>query len=138
LAVVLDTSATVALIHRDDPHHVAAAAFFAAVDDDLITTPLAVAEMDYFAFRLGGPAAAMLLWRDFQSGALGVRWWADAMDETLAIALAHPPIGLTDASLVALAGRLRTNRIATFDHRHFRALTTPAGRPFTVLPADAP
>ena len=41
------------------------------------------------------------------------------MGETVAIARRHPWIGLTDASLVALAGLLRTNRILTFDH-HFR------------------
>jgi predicted nucleic acid-binding protein len=108
------------------------------VDDDLVTSPLALAEMDYFIGRYGGRGAAEVLWTDFASGAYGVRWWADALEETLAIARANPPIGLTDASLVALAGRLRTNRIATFDHRHFRALNTPDGQPFTVLPADAP
>jgi predicted nucleic acid-binding protein len=48
----------------------------------------------------------------------------------------HPWLGLTDASLVALAGRLRTNRIVTFDD-HFRSLTTPGGEAFVVLPADA-
>ena len=45
-------------------------------------------------------------------------------------------IGLADASLVVLAGRFETNRILTLDERHFRALRTPAGEPFTVLPAD--
>ena len=58
------------------------------------------------------------------------------MGEVVAVARRHPWIGLTDASLVALAGRLRTNRIVTFDD-HFRSLTTPAGEPFVVLPADA-
>ena len=108
------------------------------MDDDLVTSPLALGEMDYFIGRYGGRRAAEVLWTDFASGAYGVRWWADALEETLAIARANPPIGLTDASLVALAGRLRTTRIATFDHGHFRAVTTRSGHPFTVLPADAP
>ena len=94
--------------------------------------------MDYFVGRYGGRGAAEILWENFESGAFMVRWWADALDETLVIARENPPIGLADASLVALAGRLRTNRIATIDHRHFRALTTPAGPAFSLQPADAP
>ncbi len=45
-------------------------------------------------------------------------------------------IGLTDASVVVLAGRYQTTRVLTLDERHFRALRTPSGQPFTVLPAD--
>ena len=59
------------------------------------------------------------MWRDFERGAYAVRWWADALNETIAIARRHPDTGLTDASLVALAGRVNTRRIATFDE-HFR------------------
>jgi hypothetical protein len=54
------------------------------------------------------------------------------------VSRARPDLGLTDASLVALAGRLNTTRIATLDHRHFRTLQTRDGQPFVLLPADAP
>jgi hypothetical protein len=73
--------------------------------------------------------------RDFERGAYAVRWWADALKETLGIARRHPAVGLTTASLVALAGRVNTRRIATFDEQ-FRTLTTPDGEAFVVLPAD--
>lgn len=43
-------------------------------------------------------------------------------------------IGITDASLVVLAERYRTNRILTLDHRHFSALRTSKGEPFELLP----
>lgn len=43
-------------------------------------------------------------------------------------------IGLTDASLVVLAHRYRTDRLLTLDHRHFRILRTAAGGSFTLLP----
>jgi uncharacterized protein len=138
LAVVLDTSLIVAVIRRDDRQHAAAARWLEELDDELLTSPLALAEMDNWAGKLGGPDVCRALWADFESGAYGVRWWADALGETIAIARRHPPIGLTDASLVALAARLRTTRIATFDLRHFRALSTPDGEPFILLPADAP
>jgi predicted nucleic acid-binding protein len=137
LAVVLDTSIVVAYMRRRDAEHERVRAWIDLLDDELVTSPLAVAEMDYFAQRLG-PEFRDALWADLESGAYLVRWWADALSETLSIARRHPEIGLTDASLVALAQRLRTDRVATLDHRHFRALTTPAGHPFTVLPADGP
>jgi predicted nucleic acid-binding protein len=46
-------------------------------------------------------------------------------------------IGLTDASLVVLADRYRTNRILTLNERPFRALEPLGGGSFELLPADA-
>jgi hypothetical protein len=76
------------------------------------------------------------LWQQFEEGVFAVRWWADALGQTIGIARRYPWIGLADASLVALAGVLRTDRIATFD-QHFRSITTPDGEPFVLLPDDA-
>lgn len=45
-------------------------------------------------------------------------------------------LGLADCSLIVLAERLRTTRIATFDERHFRAVTPLQGGAFTLLPGD--
>jgi predicted nucleic acid-binding protein len=133
LTVILDTGVVVALYDADDEHHAVARDWYPTCDDDLVTTPLALAEMDHLATRAG---AGTTLLDDLDAGAFTIRWWADAAAETVAVARRHPHVGLTDASLVALAARLRTTRIATFDLRHFRALTTPDGEPFTVLPAD--
>ena len=135
MTAVLDTNAVVAVLDDGDRNHRRAVDWLAVVDEDLVTTPLALAEMDHFAQKTGGHDAASLLWRDFETGAYTLRWWADALRETLAIARKHPWIGLTDSSLVALAGLLRTNRIVTFD-ADFRSLTTPGGEPFVLLPAD--
>ena len=50
----------------------------------------------------------------------------------------HEPAFEADASLVALAARLGTTSIATFDERHFRAMQPLTGEPaFTLLPVDA-
>jgi predicted nucleic acid-binding protein len=136
LTVVLDTNVVVALYDAGDPDHALVADWVMALDEDLVATPLAVAEMDYLVLERGGSDAQATLWRDLDDGAYGVRWWADALTETLTIARRYPFVGLTDASLVALAGRLRTQRIATVDH-HFRSMTTPAGEPFVLLPDDA-
>jgi uncharacterized protein len=136
LTVVLDTNVVVALYDTADPDHALVADWVATVDEDLVATPLAVAEMDYIVARRGGRPARDALWRDLEAGAYLVRWWADALNETLRIARRYPFAGLTDASLVALAGLLRTERIATVD-QHFRSMTTPEGNPFVMLPDDA-
>jgi uncharacterized protein len=136
MAIVLDTSIVVALMRARDTQHEPVRRFVETLDDDLVTSPLAVAEMDRIAAALG-PDFSRGLWEDLRSGAYAVRWWADAMLETIAIAREHPEIGLADASLAALAARLRTDRIATLDHDHFGSLTTPDGQAFVLLPADA-
>ena len=136
MTVVLDTGMVVASYDAGDRRHAAAQTWLLASDENLVTTPLAVAEMDHLVARDGGRPATERFWRDLDDGAWAVRWWADGLAETLRIARRHPFLGLTDASLVALAGLLRTNRIATFDP-HFRSVPTPGGEAFVVLPADA-
>lgn len=133
MTVVLDTSAVVALMSEADANHPSARAFFETSDEELVTSPLVLAEMDQILMRVGGRTAADALRKSFERGAYTVRWWADALDETLRLAKRSPGLTLADASLVALAGRARTARILTFDDR-FRSLTTPTGEPFDVLP----
>jgi uncharacterized protein len=135
LSIVLDTSFLVALLNERDDKHQIAAEWWVASDEDHVTTPLTLGEMDYLVTKLGGTNAAATLWDDFDTGAYGLRWWAEGLHDTIRIAKLHPFLGLADASLVALAGILRTNRIATFD-QHFRSVTTPDGEAFVVLPAD--
>ncbi len=131
---MLDTGVVVALYDVSDQHHADARAWYSSFDDDLVTTPLALAEMDHLSVTA---RARETLWSDLERGAFTVRWWADGTTDALSVARRHPGIDLTDASIVALAARLRTDRIATFDHRTFRTLLTLDGAPFVVLPADA-
>jgi len=44
------------------------------------------------------------------------------------------PLGGTDASVVAVAERLGVQEIATFDRRHFPAITPKDGGHFILLP----
>ena len=44
------------------------------------------------------------------------------------------PLGVTDASLVALAERHRVKLIATLDHRHFRVVRPAHLDAFTLVP----
>jgi predicted nucleic acid-binding protein len=135
LSIILDTNFVVALLSGDDEDFAAVASWYAETDEDLVTTPLALNEMDYLLTKHGGEEMARVLWDNFDDGAFGLRWWAEGLHETIRIARRHPFLGLTDASLVALAGIQRTNRIATFD-QHFRSVLTPDGEHFVLLPDD--
>ena len=137
MSIVIDTSLLVGAYDARAPEHEISATWLRDLDDELVTTPLAIAEMEWLVRSRGGADAQRAFWSNLDAGAITVRWWADAIDETLAIARRRPEIGLVDASLVALAHRLRSDRIATFDHSHFRTLKTRDGKPFTILPADA-
>jgi uncharacterized protein len=136
LTVVFDTSVALALYDAGEPDHRAVVDWLQALDEDLVTTPLTLAEMDHLLDARGGRAVREVFWRDLADNAYDVRWWADALNETVGIARRYPFAGLTDASLVALSRRVRTNRIATLD-QHFRSMTTPGGEAFVLLPADA-
>jgi uncharacterized protein len=136
---VLDTSVVYAQMDRNDAHHAAVSAWIEEQGDELVTTPLAVAEMDYLLTRVGGAVAASALRKDLQAGTYEVHWWPAALAESVAVAERHASLGLglVDASLVALAAELTTTRVATLDERHFRVLTPLTGEDaFTLLPSD--
>jgi predicted nucleic acid-binding protein len=45
-------------------------------------------------------------------------------------------LSMADCALVVLAARYDSDRILSFDERHFRSVSTLGGDPFVVLPAD--
>ncbi len=125
---------------QDDANHELVDAWLHTQEDELVTTPLVVAELDYLVATRGDRDAVHILYEHFQRCAYLVEWWPDALDETIAVAKQYEsmPLGLSDASLVALAAHLETTTIATLDERHFRALKPLwGGDSFTLLPADA-
>lgn len=120
MAITLDTSVVYAYMDRNDADHATVSAWIDEHDHELVTTPLAIAEMDYLLTRLGGLAAAAALRRDLTAGTYDVEWWPAATAECVDVADRYQSmrLGLVDASLVALAARLSTTRIATLDERH--------------------
>jgi uncharacterized protein len=129
-----------AFMDRNDANHRLVDAWMRMQEDELVTTPLVVAELDYLIARQGGAKATRILRENFEHGAYQVEWWPEAIHETIAVTKQYESIelGLSDASLVALAARLQTTDIATLDERHFRALRPlSGGDSFTLLPTDA-
>ncbi len=137
--IVVDTSAILAYMNSADTAHAKVSAWLEGEQDDLITTPLIVAEADHLVGARGGPKAQSALRADFASGAYLIDWWPEAIGTAVRVAerYADAALGLADASLVALAERQETLRIATLDERHFRAVAPLAGGDaFQLLPRD--
>lgn len=138
--IVLDTSVIYALLDAADQRHWEALRWYEALDDELVTTPLVLAEADHLAATRLGARAVQAFRLDIQSGAYQIDWWSSAAEESAELAdrYADLGIGMTDASLVALAARIGTKDIATFDERHFRAIIPLDGAAaFRLLPLDA-
>lgn len=137
--IILDTSVVLAFMDRRDANHEIVRDWMGANGEELVSTPLVVAELDHLVGRYGGALAAKALRKDLGNDAYQIEWWPTAMHETITLAEAHESmqLGLTDASLLALAAHVQSTRIATLDERHFRAVKPPSGDAFTLLPVDA-
>lgn len=137
--IVVDTSVILAFMNSGDAHHAAVSRWMAEETQDLATTPLIVAETDHLVAARGGRQALSALRKDLAAGAYLVDWWPQAMGAAVKVAerYADMALGLADASLVVLADRLGTVRIATLDERHFRAVRPLSGATaFHLLPED--
>lgn len=138
--IVLDTSFVVALHRGPEMRHREAADFYATAEGPFTTTPLVLTEIDHLLRSRGGPATIDAFHTEIRAGTLGVEWWPklDVRAAEIADRYSELGLGLVNASLVALAARLETTRIATFDERHFRTVEPLSGEAsFTLLPADA-
>ncbi len=102
-------------------------------------SPFVLAELDYLIATRGTVEAELAFLGEVATGAYEIAAF-DSDDVRTAAAVTTQyydlGIGIADASLVVLAARYETERILTLDERHFRALRSPRGKPFTLLPAD--
>jgi uncharacterized protein len=114
------------------------AAIETARDHIIVPAPV-LGEIDYLLRVRLGNAALLRFLQDIQEGAFTVEMvsLADLRRCAVLIAKYHDlDLGLSDASVVALAERLSINRILTVDQRDFRAIRSVHGRSFRLLPAD--
>lgn len=138
--IVLDTSFVFALLESDESRHQEARRWYEAEARTFATTPLVLAELDYLLSTRSRATPLSDFYAEIRRGSLGVEWWPGLEVEASEVADRNAEIGLglVDASLVVLAARLETNRVATFDERHFRAVAPlSGGEAFELLPADA-
>lgn len=138
MTLVVDARPLVALADRGDPLREPVRGALLAEIGPLVLPAFAAAEADYLIATRLGPEAERFFLQDLASDVYSIE--ALTSDEhRLVVELneKQPGLGLTDLSIVILAGRYRTNRLLTFDERDFRALRPRHGEAFVILPADA-
>ena len=142
-AVIVDTSAILAIFDESYAEHPAIARRLAQADDRLVVSPMVVAEADYMLASRLGPKAARRFAADIASEAYELGEWTST-EHAAALAVIDRQaddsdyLGIADASNVILADRYRTTAILTLDQRHFRRLRPLWGAShFTLLPYDA-
>ena len=140
MALIADSGAIYALYDSRDRHHSAVADLIAEESETIILPMAILAEIDYLLrVRLGNRAVLRFL--------EGIRIGGYILEPltpqdlircvSLIQTYADLNLGIADASVIATAERLSTGRILTVDERHFRAIRSAKGSPFTLLPADA-
>ncbi len=119
MAIIADTGGLLVLLDKKDPRHQAA---FDCLDEKLIVPSLILPEVDYLASRRLAQGAMNTLLSSLFIGEFDY-YEVDLFDLQRAHEImkqyADARVGLVDAAVVAVAERLRINRILTIDHRHF-------------------
>lgn len=121
---------------RDRNHH-RCVELLSAATRPLLIPALVVTEVAYLLGDRIGPQAELAFARSVAAGELLVEPVLDAdwpRIAELTDQYADLPLGIVDASVVALAERHELETIATLDHRHFATVRPRHIPAFTLLP----
>lgn len=139
--IVCDTGPLVALSNERDEHYFAANEMFRDLHmagKTVLVPSTVLAETCYWIDKSGGPEVEATFLDAVVEGTFTLVDLTNddvARMSELVRRFAGFPLGATDASVVAVAERLGAREIATFDRRHFSAITPKTGGYFTLLPA---
>lgn len=135
MAVLVDTGILYALADADDRWHEPASAWLDDVSELLIVSVTALPEVAYLLYARLGPAAELAFVQSLSAGELEVE---DLRRPDLVrcgeVMRRYPEIGFVDASIVAIAERLKIESIATTDRRHFEIIRPTHTKSFRLLP----
>src|SRR5882757_11585700 len=127
------------LYNADDKHHERCATLWDDARSHFLVSPLIAAEVCYFLARDLGPDVEASFLESFSAGQLILAKLTER-DITRMVELVRKYADLTksgiggaDASVVALAERLRITEVATIDRRHFQVIRPAHCSAFTLL-----
>ncbi len=136
--MICDTSGLLSALVAGQPHHELSLAAINSAHA-LVIPPLTLCEIDYLATTRHGGGTSTRILTELAEPEYEIASFTTA-DLTAAIDVMRTyedlNIGLTDASLVVLAKRYKTNEILTLDQRNFRTVRSLTGRHFRLLPFD--
>lgn len=134
--LVVDTSVLLAAADTADPDHDSSTEAIQHAGP-LVTTALVVAETAYLIGRQLGAAAEARFFRAVAEGELQIETITPTDARRIAELIetyADLGLGGTDASLIAIAERLKLTRIATLDRRHFSVVRPAHAAAFDLVP----
>jgi predicted nucleic acid-binding protein len=135
MALLVDTGILYALADADDRWHARAVAWLDH-ERELLAVPVTVLpEVCYLlATRLSAEAEHRFV-AALAAGELAVEPLVSAdLRRVPDVLKRYPAIGFVDASIVVMAERLRTTRLATTDRRHFAAVRLRHVSSFELVP----
>lgn len=135
MPLLLDTGVLFALADADDAWHARAVALVDETRDVLMTTAPVIPEVTYLLrARLGADVEQRFV-ASLAAGELLVEPLSTKdLARAASLMRQRPDIGFVDASVVAVAERLKLDRIATTDRRHFESIVPSHRRSFTLVP----
>jgi predicted nucleic acid-binding protein len=140
VSLIVDAAPVVALAMPEDPRMPEVEAALSAEAGRIVIPAQVTAEVDYLLRQRVGVRARRAFLEDLASGRFSV-YALDRADYDLVRRYNRQyddlDVGLSDLTVVVAAHRLGTNRLLTFDERHFRVLKPVGGGSFVVLPADS-
>jgi predicted nucleic acid-binding protein len=141
MTLIADSGALYALYDADDQHHLRVLSVLETYRGPIVVPTAILAELDYLLREFLNIEAELDFLESLQNGAFLLEPFTTADLERCRELLAKYrdlDLGLADTAVVATAERLETDRILTVDERHFRAIVSKKGRPFSLYPADEP
>ncbi len=138
--MIFDTSALFAYFVSSDPNHGRVSQVVEGEAESgtrLVISQFVIAELDYLILTRFGAKAERAVLDELAGGAWTIsQIQREDLAEISRLTAKYTDleIGATDASLVVLADREATLRIATLDYRHFAALRSLGGEQFELLP----
>lgn len=138
--IIVDTGPLVAAALSGDTNHRRCVELFTSLhlnNEQLVVPDFVVTEVCFLLEREGGPKLEAGFVRSLAAGDFVLAQAdADGLERIaeLITTYADLPLGLVDASVVALAERLGVQEIATLDRRHFSVVRPRHVDAFTLLP----
>lgn len=135
--LIVDAGPLYAAAARRDKHHERALALLSSSPRPLLVPALVLTEVSYLLADRIGAHAELAFARAIADGELVVEPVIDSdwsriselMEQYLDL-----PLGMVDASVIALAERRKVDVIATLDQRHFTVVRPRHVKAFTLVP----
>lgn len=135
--MIVDAGPLYAAAARRDKHHARSVELLSTAARPLLVPGLVVTEVSYLLSDRLGPDAELAFARSLAEAELVAEPVLDSdwgRIAELTERYLDLPLGIVDASIVALAERRGLDVIATLDQRHFRAVRPRHVEAFTLVP----